>query len=396
MTPTWPDRPVAIVAPRYAPAVGGVERYVEQLTMGLLARGVPVEVVTTDPAARSAVVEVRDGVTVRRFPTLAHDATYYPSPALARWLRREIGRYSLLHLHNLHSLVPAAAAWARRPSQTPMTLTAHYHGAGHTSMRRLLHVPYRPLARAVVHATARIVCNSEAERGLLERDFGRGLPTIIIPEGVDLPSPPGGPIASAAGPGAEPDGSRDATTILSVGRLETYKGVHNVVAALPFLPAGWRLVVVGSGPARAAIEHAAAAAGVASRVVLRGRVSDDELRAWYASAAVAISLSQHESFGLMVLESAAAGLPVVASDIGAHRESQAFVGPGRLTLVAPDAPGSMVATAIMAARAQGRSNDRIGWHLPSWDGLVDGVLDVYRDVIRVSRLASTSPLDHQG
>ena len=169
-----------------------------------------------------------------------------------------------------------------------------------------------------------------------------------------------------------------------MGRLETYKGVQDIVTALPFLPADHRLVVVGSGPAADLIEKTAARLGVGGRVLLRGRVPDDELRAWYGRAAVAVSLSRHESFGLTVLESAAAGAPVVASDIPAHRESMAFVPAGRIRLVPLDADGETLAQAITAARAQGRSTDHSAWHLPTWDTLVDGTLTTYRSVLQAT------------
>ena len=42
-------RPIALVTHRYAPAIGGVERVVEQLARGLARRGIAVEVITTDP-----------------------------------------------------------------------------------------------------------------------------------------------------------------------------------------------------------------------------------------------------------------------------------------------------------------------------------------------------------
>src|SRR5262245_32508846 len=64
MDPAWPRRPVAIVAPLYAPATGGVERYVERLALGLQARGVALEILTTDPRLERPTVEWRDGVRV--------------------------------------------------------------------------------------------------------------------------------------------------------------------------------------------------------------------------------------------------------------------------------------------------------------------------------------------
>ena len=152
------------------------------------------------------------------------------------------------------------------------------------------------------------------------------------------------------------------------------------------LPRDTRLVVVGQGPATDAIRRAAIDSGVTDRVLLRGRVPDDELAAWYQHADVFVSLSTHESFGLTVLEAAAAGLPVVASDIPAHRESRTFVPDGRITLTALDSGPQAIATAISATLGQGRAVDRSGWRLPSWEALVDQTLATYRQVL-VSRQA---------
>ena len=50
-------RPIALVTHRYAPAIGGVERVVEQLARGLARRGIAVEVLTTDPTGELPAVE---------------------------------------------------------------------------------------------------------------------------------------------------------------------------------------------------------------------------------------------------------------------------------------------------------------------------------------------------
>ena len=198
-----------------------------------------------------------------------------------------------------------------------------------------------PVAGWVVRRADAIIGNSAGEAALLRRDFGERLPITVIPEGIELPGDSRRRPTPADTDDTDPDGQVGRTTILSVGRLEAYKGVERVVAAMAFLPPTHRLVVVGQGPDREAIERAATGAGVADRVVLRGRVPDEELLAWYQRAALFISLSAHESFGLAVLEAAAAGVPVVASDIPAHREASSFVPPGRITLVpsASDASG---------------------------------------------------------
>jgi len=368
---------------------------VERLASGLRDRGIPVEIVTTDPAASVSSVEVREGIPVRRFPTVRGDRLFYPSPQLARWLRHAVDGYALLHTHNLHTLVPLAGSWAAHGAKVPVVLTAHWHGGGHTPVRRVLHVPYRPVAGRVVRGAAAIIGNSEAEAALLRRDFGKSLPITVIAEGIELPSATGNgsamgngsaPGVAEGGPGvaagaADPDGRTGWTTILAVGRLEAYKGVAQAVRAMPFLPPTYRLVVVGQGPDRDAIERAATDAGVADRVVLRGRVPDEELQAWYRQASVFVSLSTHESFGLAVLEAAAGGVPVVASDIPAHRETTAFVPPGRITLVSGATGAAEVAASIETALAQGRAMDTTGWQLPSWDDLVERTVAVYQRVL---------------
>ena len=65
---------VGIVTPRYAPAIGGVERHVEAIALSLAAQDVMVEVITTDPTGLLPAEERRDKVLIRRFRTLANDS----------------------------------------------------------------------------------------------------------------------------------------------------------------------------------------------------------------------------------------------------------------------------------------------------------------------------------
>lgn len=378
-------RPIGIVTPLYPPAVGGVERHVERLASGLVARGQAVEVVTTDPRSRAPVTETRDGLTIHRFPTVAGDGIYFAAPALGRWLAAHAGRFRLLHAHNLHTLIPLTATIATRHRRTPMVVTAHYHGTGHTPLRRLLHAPYRPFAKRVVHGAAAVICNSAAERRLLARDLGAHPKTRIVLPGIDLPHTVDRPAFDR--PTRGPDGREaGAPTILTVGRLEAYKAVDRIVSALAHLPAHHRLIVIGDGPERPALESLARAGGLADRVALRGHVTDEELRGRYASAAAFVSFSRHEAFGLTVLEAAASGCPVVASDISPHREIARLVPDGRVALVDPDATPRVLAQAIIRQLATGRTDPVDpaspvpGWSLPTWDELVEGVLSVYRRV----------------
>jgi glycosyltransferase involved in cell wall biosynthesis len=304
-------RPVALVVHRYAPAIGGVERNVEALARGLVRRGIGVEVITTDPTGRLAPIEELDGVLVRRFPTVANDSIYYVAPRLGAWLWRNAARFALIHAHSYHTPLALQAALAGAWAGTPFLLSPYYHGTGHSLLRAALHVPYRLAGRWIVGRARRLIYISETERALFEGHFGSGRPYLVAPCGVEAARP------SESQPHPKPFGRK---TVLAVGRLEAYKQTDRLIMALPQLPPDYEVVVIGSGPLRPRIEQLAIEFGQRERLRLLDHVSEQELLAWYGDADVFVSLSLHESFGLTVLEAAAGGAAVVASDIPAHRE----------------------------------------------------------------------------
>jgi phosphatidylinositol alpha-1,6-mannosyltransferase len=146
---------------------------------------------------------------------------------------------------------------------------------------------------------------------------GQETPSVVIPLGVN-PQPEPGPAAIA-------DFRRMAAVspnqpvILSVGRLVKRKGIAWFVQhVLPRVPADTIYVVIGDGKEMDVIRDAASAAGAADRVRLLGRVSDDILAAAYRRANIFVMPNipvpeDIEGFGLVALEAAASGLPVVAS-----------------------------------------------------------------------------------
>jgi glycosyltransferase involved in cell wall biosynthesis len=141
------------------------------------------------------------------------------------------------------------------------------------------------------------------------------------------------------------------SVILSVGRLEAYKRLDRVIAALPYLPQRCRLVVVGPGPEETPLKRLAAGMGVSGRVLFRGYVADGELQRWYRRAAVVVSLSEGEAFGRVILEALVAERHVVCSDIMAFRDFAAEF-PSAVSLVAArDDPKTVAAT---LGRAIGR------------------------------------------
>jgi len=382
------DGTIALISPRYAPEIGGVERVVEMTALGLARRGVDVEVITTDPTGRLPRLERRDGVLVRRFRTVANDAVYFVSPGLGLWLLQHARRFALLHVHSYHTPLLIQAAFTGRRAHVPLVVTPHYHGTGHSPVRRALHGPYRPVGGWALGQAARITCVSETELALLHRHFGPRLPVEVVPNGVEVDE-----LAPARAAADMPSRRADSPRVLSVGRLAAYKQADRAVEALRHLPPAAEVTVVGQGQIAVELQQLAHTLGVAARVHLPGLVTRDELIDQYGRADVAVSLSRHEAFGLAVLEALVAGLPVVASDIPAHREVAAYAPPGRVRLVSPDCPPNDLASALQSAAAIGRVSSIDGWPLPTWQQTADATERCYAEVL-LARGSAASPRAH--
>jgi phosphatidylinositol alpha-mannosyltransferase len=157
----------------------------------------------------------------------------------------------------------------------------------------------------------------------------------IVPNGVDLDR-----FSVRRGPG------RARKTMLFVGRLEPRKGFEDAVLAFEALACGspnLDLHVVGTGPAQDAIRHLAPS--LRERVTMFGAVSDDNLPRHYAAADLFVAPSTgRESFGVVLLEAMASGLPIVTSDIDGYRE---VVRHEREGLLVPPSDPLAVADAVL-------------------------------------------------
>jgi glycosyltransferase involved in cell wall biosynthesis len=356
---------IALITPLYMPFAGGVEQHVAMLAREMTRRGHRVEILTTDPTGSLPTHDEHAHGRIRRFRSYGRGA-FWIAPRLGRWLAQNRARYDVLHAHSYHQPLILQAALAA--GATPLVLTTHYHGVGHTPLARAMHRPYRPLGRWALYRAQRIVSVSAVERARLVRDFGQ-LQIVCIPNGVDVASLLAVPAPNhLSGP-----------RVLSVGRLEPYKQPMRLLEAIPYLPESYALAFVGDGTLREALSARANQLAVASKVEMCGRVSDDAVRRAYRSADVFVTLSLQESFGLTLLEAAVSGAAVVASDIAPHREVATFVPEGRITFVPPSASPADIAEAIVSARARGRLQAHANWPVPTWESVAEQTLNVYAE-----------------
>ncbi len=247
--------------------------------------------------------------------------------ALARWLSRARPDVALA--------VDAPASLkllaARRLARTPTAVVVSFHGFS-TAMRGTLGRIAYGLAPVMIRLADGAVPVSDSIAGDLRR---RHAPPSRLRT---IPNPVAARVRAAAD---ETELLARAPTVLAMGRLVPEKGFDVLLAALPMLPGEVRVEILGEGPARAALERAAAAAGVGARVAMPGYADNP----WcaYERARVFVLTSQSESFGNVVVEALAAGLPVVATDCGGPRE---ILDDGRFGTLVPVGDPRALATAL--------------------------------------------------
>lgn len=330
--------------------MGGVGSHVAAISRRLSDRGHDVQVFAAGEQSQIQQRDGDEGVNVRRFRSISPGNAFHLTPGVASAIRDV--NVDVVHAHNYHALVGLSAL--RGVSTERLVFTPHYHGRSASAFRNVLLKAYRPLGRRMLVGADAVIAVSEWERRKLLADFG--VEARVIPNGLDVNRfADADPIA------------RDRRYLLCVGRLERYKGVQDVIRALPELPE-YDLVVGGDGPYREQLEAIAKRTGVADQVEFRGYVPDEALPGLYAGADVFLSLSVFESYGMTVAEALAAGTPCVVRTKRALADWTEEPGVVGLDTTTP---------ASVAAAVETLSGRRVDTELPNWEDVTTDVLDVY-------------------
>ncbi len=362
---------VAMVSVRYPPLLGGVETHVHEVARRMGAHGLDVTVLTTDPGGDLRSLEHQGPVEVRRYPTWPTSGDLFVAPALLRQLVS--GGYDIVHVQGVHTLVPPMALAAAHRAGIPTVVT--FHTGGHSSrVRNLLRgAQWRALRPALRRADALVaVCDYEVDRfsRLLGLDRSRirriSNGADRLPVAQDAPTPWGAPL------------------VVSVGRLERYKGHHRLIAAMPALRAlapQAHLVVVGRGPYESELRRQAARLGVAQAVTFTafGHACRDELGALVHASDVMALLSDYEAHPVAVMEALALGTKVVVADGSGLAELARHP---LVTVIDSRSPATTVAQVLAEAASGGSAPAPV---LPTWDDCAAGVALLYDEVLAGGR-----------
>ena len=324
---------ILMVSWEYPPVIiGGLGRHVYQLATALAADGHEVVVLSrrptgTDPSTHPTTDEVHEGVRVIAAAQDPHEFEF--GRDLMAWtlamghamtragltLQAKGWQPDVVHAHDWLVAHPAIAL--AEFFDVPMVSTVHATEAGRHSgwvsgqISRQVHAVESWFVRESDSLIACSASMSDEISDLFGPDLGE---IVVIRNGIDSSRWPFAPRRANTGP----------PELLYIGRLEYEKGVHEAIAALPRIRRthpGTTLTIAGDGTQEDWLVDVARKHRVLKAVRFVGRVDHDQLLRLLHQTDAAVLPSHYEPFGIAALEAAAAGAPLVASNVGGLGEA---------------------------------------------------------------------------
>src|SRR5262245_46765123 len=331
---------VGLVSPYDYSHPGGVTEHIRHLGHWLREAGH--EVMTFAPSSRRAAEqEIPDFYRIGRvFPLPGNDSiaritlSFHLARRVTEIMDRE--RFDVLHFHE--PFMPALPLTLLPMARAPHVATFHAFAKSN-----LGYYYGRPILKGYLKHLDATIAVSEPAREFVRHYFPQ-IDPIVVPNGVDV---------ERFRPGLTPihhlrDGC---VNILFVGRLEKRKGLRDLLQAYRYLRdrvPRTRLIIAGDGPLRGMVESFVSSHRL-EQVVLAGYVPEQVLPRFHASADIFCApATGRESFGIVLIEAMATGLPVVATEIPGYL-SVLEAGVDSLT-VRPKTPVELGAALTVLAR----------------------------------------------
>jgi glycosyltransferase involved in cell wall biosynthesis len=375
--------------------IGGTERQVANVVKGLVASDLEVHVGCFRHEGQFLADVEALGVPVVAFEieALGRLATLRQQWRLAQYLKRE--RIALVHSFGFYPnlfAVPAARIAGVRSIASIRDTGDHL-----TPLRRAAQ-------RHVCRLADLVVANAEAVgRRLVAEGFDRRRLRVVHNGIVAGLARPRGAVESLRAELGLPPASRLVTVM---ARFTTLKGIEYFLDAAASLARRFedvRFLIVGdsvcigrgSAAYRAALERRAARLGLAGRALFLG--FRDDVADLLASTSISVLPSLSEGLSNVVLEAMAAGVPVVATDVGGNPE---MVVDGETGFLVPPRNARALSTAIgrllvdpLLARRLGAAGQRRAAAAFSFEAMVDKTRSLYGEVLDLAPAPSAHPSD---
>ena len=369
--------------------LGGLQRYVRELSGALVMLGRDVTVVTKRVSRELPAREtLSDGVNIARISVpnrgRALYALGYPLASLMGVMKEIWGASGLIHVHyplqGFASVLSGGGHVHTFHAPVYREILAERTYAFPAPLHRTLERGVRLVETAVARSAAEsIVLTEYTRRELALLAPSAAASASLIPAGLD-------PQRFAPGPSINhPAANGEGPLIFTARRLVPRTGVTELIAAMPAIVARLptvQLVIAGDGQLRDEIERRVDELGIRGHVSLLGRVSDESLVGWYRAASLFVLPTQElEGFGMSTIEALACGTPAVGTPAGGTPEVLRGLDPG---LIASDTtPVALAEVVIRTIGDADRLRDlaaRARSHVVpsmSWSTVAERHLEIY-------------------
>ncbi len=375
---------IALVTPYEISQFSGVNSHVINLAKEFRVQGHDVHILAPCDKRRTDLSGIPFFSLGRSYPIPAGGSVAQLS--LSVWKHRGIKRYlkqesfDVVHAHEPFNPVPVwNVMWA-----SPTVNVATFHAYNEATRRLLVFKPVLNLVDRTIHGRIAV---STAAHSFVSSHFPGDY--SVIPNGVD--------VSHFSNPRSRlPEFDDGKINILFVGRAESRKGLIYLIGALARLKwrnSNVRLIVAGPGNPDDLCAQYVVERGVQHDVVFVGSPAWEDLPSYHHSADIFCTpATGRESFGLVLAEGMAAGLPVVATNIAGHASvaedgNSAILVPPKDETALADALQSLVEDAALRQRYATAGQEVAQQY--RWDRVSERVMAKYEATI--STVKGNSP-----
>lgn len=360
---------------KFYPIMGGVEKVMYDLTLGLAE--LPQKMVDCDMMCAAdggdRTVHLKGDTWLICCRTWKKVAATMIAPSMITVLKKRCSGYDIIHVHHPDPM----ACLALYLSGYKGKVVLHWHSD--IQKQKVLLQLYRPLQDWLLRRADLIVGTSPVY--LTYSPYLKQVQdkTCCLPIGVDPVCPRREDVEKIQ------NRYPDKKIVFSLGRLVAYKGYRFLVEAARYLDDGYIVLIGGSGALDDELRSHIKTWGLEDKVKLLGRISDEDLPAYYGACKVFClsSVQKTEAFGIVQIEAMSCGKPVVATNIpgsgvswvNTHGQSGLNVAPGN---------GRELAEAIMAIageetvyREYSRGAEQRYLNTFTKEKMIENLLDIY-------------------
>lgn len=309
---------IAIYASYYFPHVGGYEKNIHELAKRLVTRGHMVTVLTCD-TENTNTSEYIDGVVIYRLPSWNLLNGTFPVPKFSKQLREFYKLdFDIISTQTRFFVLSALGALIAKRKKA-----MHIHTERGTSHSITANLFVSKIAELYDHSIGRWVISSA------QKNVGVSMAAVnfikhlkgencqVIYNGIDNSI-------------FLPRQSHDVSRITFVGRLIFAKGIHDLIVAFVQLKRHYKkampkakdieLIIVGDGNYKKQLKEMADTSGCREQIKFVGQKTQKEIAEILANSDIFVNPSYTEGLPTSVMEAAAAGLPIIATNVGGTNE----------------------------------------------------------------------------